>query len=101
MPQAEFFVFVNGERKIHSVAEGGRGAGEKGFRLIEHLVLPPGDYNLRIALRAAQPAPFGAEETVHYRLEKGQNLILKVEPKRFPNRLRVIQIPDKARAGGN
>jgi len=101
MPKAEFIVTVNGETKIHDQSEGGHGPGQKaGFRFVEHLALPPGEYDLGLSLSSQANLPFFAQQTVHYRLERGQDLMLKVEPRRFPNRLMIREIPPKGRPPG-
>ena len=101
MPKAEFIVTVNGETKIHDQSEGGRGPGQKGgFRFVEHLMLPPGEYDFGLSLSSQTNNPFFAEQTVHYKLEQGQDLMLKAEPRRFPNRLMIFEIQPKGRPPG-
>jgi predicted Ser/Thr protein kinase len=101
MPKVEFLVTVNGEQKIHDMSEGGHGPGQKaGFRFVEHLNLPPGEYDFSISLQSQTLNPFVAEQTLHYRLERGQILALKIEPRRFPNRLMIMELPPKGRPPG-
>lgn len=66
----------------------------EGFRLIQHVALPPGEHALRFEVASPSPAPFYAVADQPVSLEPGERIVLKIEPKRLPARLKVRVVED-------
>ncbi len=65
-----------------------------GFRLIQHAALPPGEHLLRFEVTSPPPAPFFALADQAVSLGAGERVVLKIEPKRMPARLKVTVVED-------
>jgi len=101
LPRGEIKVFANGELVLETPFRGlpdptGRSRG--GFRLIQHLALPPASYVLRFQIGSPAPTPFFAETDFALVLEEGSDTTLKVEPKRMPARIKITRLPSASEA---
>ncbi|MEW5765662.1 MAG: serine/threonine-protein kinase [Acidobacteriota bacterium] len=101
LPRGEIKVFANGELVLETPFRGlpdptGRSRG--GFRLIQHLALPPASYVLRFQILSPAPTPFMAETDFPLVLEEGSDTTLKVEPKRMPARIKITRLPSASEA---
>jgi serine/threonine-protein kinase len=96
LPRGEIKVYANGDLVLETPFRGlpdptGRSRG--GFRLIQHLALPPASYVLRFQIASPAPTPFYAEADFAIALEEGSDTTLKVEPKRMPARIKITRLP--------
>jgi hypothetical protein len=55
--------------------------------------IPPGEYKLRFELVSPRPRLFYANGAYDLKAVAGEDTVLKIEPRRFPARLKVKEIP--------
>lgn len=89
----QFQMSADGKEVLKRPFSGGSGPRGKGFLIIDHRTLPPGQHVVRFALAAAKPSPFYAEETRTMNLAAGEETIVNVRALRFPTRLKVDVVP--------
>lgn len=97
LTRGEFRVYANGEQILAIPFLGlpdPSGRKPPGFRLIQHVALAPGDHALRFEVASPPPGPFYALAEQAVSLEPGERLVLKIEPKRMPARLKVTVVED-------
>jgi len=96
MPQGVFRVYVNGKLRLDEPFGGITNRARprrKGFRIEKHMKIPPGEYKLRFELVSPRPRLFYANGAYDLKAVAGEDTVLKIEPRRFPARLKVKEIP--------
>ena len=92
--RGELTIFVNGEvRSRESIEAFLRRDGRAGFLLQKEVPVQPGDYDLRVVLRASRPGRFLGEGRRQVTIKEGQRIKLRVLPQRFPAHLSIEEIP--------
>jgi len=102
LTRGEFRVYADGDSILRVPFLGlpdPSGRRREGFRLIQHVALPPGPHTLRFEVASPPPGPFYALADQQVSLEPGERLVLKIEPKRMPARLKVTVVEDVKAAG--
>jgi len=96
MPQGVFRVYVNGKLRLDErfgkIVNPARPR-RRGFRIVKHMKIPPGEYKLRFELVSPRPRLFYANGAYNLKAVPGGETVLKIEPRRFPARLKVTEIP--------
>ncbi len=104
LPRGVFGVFVNGRLEFEQrfVGRPDLQTGDlKHFRITRELRVPAGRHQVKFVVASPRPTRFYASKEYDLETHAGREVILKIEPRRFPARLKITEIPgEAARPGG-